>query len=109
MKSLLILFNRLQDVPVRFKNFFLGQLHYVLILSSVPSINQDTGIKDAWDGKGPTDYLKIRRRFKDQPGDGQFCCDVAPLTSGKIRVGDKVEVLERIPAAYHQGPIPAST
>ncbi|KAI8064283.1 MOSC N-terminal beta barrel domain-containing protein [Gilbertella persicaria] len=73
---------------------------------TVPGIDQDTGKKDAWDGKGPTDYLKIRRRFVDQPNHGQFCCDVVPLTTGKIRVGDRVEVLERIPEEYKQGPLP---
>ncbi|KAI8081133.1 MOSC N-terminal beta barrel domain-containing protein [Thamnidium elegans] len=75
---------------------------------TVPGINQDTGEKDKWDGKGPTDYLKLRRRFIDEPKDGQFCCDVVPLTAGKIRVGDKVEVLERIPEEYKQGPLPAT-
>lgn len=73
---------------------------------TIPGIDQDTGMKDAWDGKGPTDYLKIRRKFADEPSDGQFCCDVVPLTSGKIRVGDTVQVLERIPDAYKQGPLP---
>ncbi|CAO0803323.1 unnamed protein product [Mucor circinelloides] len=73
---------------------------------TVPSINQDTGEKDAWDGKGPTDYLKLRRKFADEPTEGQFCCDVVPLTSGKIRVGDKIQVLERIPEEYKQGPLP---
>lgn len=71
----------------------------------VPGIDQDTGKKDAWDGKGPTDYLKIRRQFKDEPGQGQFCCDVVPLTSGKICVGDTIQVLERIPKEYQQFPI----
>ncbi|KAI7902154.1 MOSC N-terminal beta barrel domain-containing protein [Cokeromyces recurvatus] len=73
---------------------------------TVPSINQDTGIKDAWDGKGPTDYLKIRRQFADEPNMGQFCCDVIPLTAGKIRVGDKIEILEHIPEKYKQSPLP---
>ncbi|KAG0735638.1 hypothetical protein G6F16_009443 [Rhizopus arrhizus] len=72
---------------------------------TVPGIDQDTGKKDAWDGKGPTDYLKIRRQFKDEPGQGQFCCDVVPLTSGKICVGDTIQVLERIPKEYQQFPI----
>jgi uncharacterized protein YcbX len=49
--------------------------------------------------------LKIRRQFKDEPGQGQFCCDVVPLTSGKICVGDAVQVLERIPKEYQQFPI----
>ncbi|KAI9481341.1 MAG: MOSC N-terminal beta barrel domain-containing protein [Benjaminiella poitrasii] len=75
---------------------------------TVPSINQDTGIKDAWDGKGPTDYLKMRRQFSDEPNMGQFCCDVIPLTSGKIRVGDKIEILEYIPEKYKQCPLPPS-
>ncbi|CAO3638174.1 unnamed protein product [Mucor fragilis] len=73
---------------------------------TVPGINQDTGEKDAWDGKGPTDYLKLRRQFADEPNQGQFCCDVVPLTSGKICVGDKIQVLERIPEDYKQGPLP---
>jgi uncharacterized protein YcbX len=77
-----------------------------LYFVSVPSINQDTGKKDEWDGKGPTDYLKLRRSFADSPKDGVFCCDVVPLTSGTIRVGDKVEVLERIPEQYKQSPLP---
>lgn len=72
----------------------------------VPSINQDTGEKDAWDGKGPTDYLRLRRKFADEPAHGQFCCDVIPLTSGKICVGDKIQILERIPDEFKQGPLP---
>ncbi|KAI8971441.1 MOSC N-terminal beta barrel domain-containing protein [Mycotypha africana] len=73
---------------------------------TVPGIDQDTGVKDTWDGKGPTDYLKLRRQFVDEPNQGQFCCDVIPLTSGKIRVGDKVKVLERIPEEYKQESLP---
>ncbi|ORE09768.1 hypothetical protein BCV72DRAFT_260560 [Rhizopus microsporus var. microsporus] len=72
---------------------------------TVPGIDQDSGKKDEWDGKGPTDYLKIYRQFTDEPGQGQFCCDVIPLTSGKVRVGDRVEVLEYIPQEYQQKPI----
>lgn len=89
-----------------------GRLYYLIwsqlfkFLSLVPGINQDTGEKDAWDGKGPTDYLKLRRQFADEPNQGQFCCDVVPLTSGKICVGDKIQVLERIPEDYKQGPLP---
>lgn len=75
---------------------------------TVPGINQDTGIKDDWDGKGPTDYLKVKRRFAEEPGEGQFCCDVVPLTTGKICVGDKVEILERIPEEYKQAPTPVA-
>ncbi|KAI8639705.1 hypothetical protein BD408DRAFT_420955 [Parasitella parasitica] len=73
---------------------------------TVPSIDQDTGVKDDWDGKGPTDYLKLRRQFSDEPSQGQFCCDVVPLTSGKICVGDKIQILERIPEEFKQGPLP---
>jgi hypothetical protein len=50
--------------------------------------------------------LKLRRKFADEPAHGQFCCDVVPLTSGKICVGDKVQVLERIPDEFKQGPLP---
>ncbi|OBZ90547.1 Molybdenum cofactor sulfurase [Choanephora cucurbitarum] len=75
---------------------------------SVPGIDQDTGNKKLWDGKGPIDYLKMTRKFAEEPNDGQFCCDVVPLTTGKIRVGDRVEVLERIPQEYRCGPLPRS-
>ncbi|KAI8389341.1 MOSC N-terminal beta barrel domain-containing protein [Blakeslea trispora] len=75
---------------------------------SVPSIDQDTGDRRVWDGKGPIDFLKMTRKFAEEPNDGQFCCDVVPLTTGIIRVGDRVEVLERIPEKYRQGPLPRS-
>ncbi|KAG0175426.1 hypothetical protein DFQ28_000047 [Apophysomyces sp. BC1034] len=67
---------------------------------TVPSINQDTGKKDPWGKAGVLDYLKLKRRFVETPSDGSFCVDVVPLTTGTIRVGDTVEVLERIPAEH---------
>ncbi|KAI9250037.1 MOSC N-terminal beta barrel domain-containing protein [Sporodiniella umbellata] len=70
---------------------------------TMPGINQDTGKKDSWNG--PTDYLKQVRQFKEEPGQGQFCCDVVPLTYGKISVGDTVRILERIPKDQQQYPI----
>lgn len=70
---------------------------------TVPGIDQDTGKKDSWGG--PTDHLKKIRQFKEEPGQGQFCCDVIPLTFGKIRVGDTVRILERIPKDQQQFPI----
>jgi uncharacterized protein YcbX len=89
--------------------FRIGEVHAYIIQPiarcNVPSIDQDSGIKETWDGKGPTDYLKVVRRFQDQPGEGQFCCDVVPLTSGKIKLGDTIQVLERIPEEYQQRPI----
>ncbi|CAO3663158.1 unnamed protein product [Rhizopus stolonifer] len=69
----------------------------------IPNIDQDTGKKDAW--CGPTDHLKKVRQFREEPGKGQFCCDVIPLTFGKVRVGDNVKVLERIPKDHRQFPI----
>lgn len=69
----------------------------------MPGIDQDTGKKDSWGG--PTDHLKKIRQFKEEPGQGQFCCDVIPLTFGKIRVGDTVRILERIPKDQQQFPI----
>lgn len=78
----------------------------LIIMYIVPSIDQDTGVKDNWDKRTPSDYLRLTREFKDEPGRGQFCVDVAPLTSGKICVGDKVHVLERIPEKFKQKPLP---
>ena len=48
----------------------------------------------------------MRRQFAEELNQGRFCCDVVPLTSGKIRVGDAVQVLERIPEQFKQGPLP---
>ncbi|KAG2175073.1 hypothetical protein INT44_007551 [Umbelopsis vinacea] len=70
----------------------------------VPGINQDTGVKDTWGTPGPMKYLLQNRQFDEMPGGGCFCCDSIPLTSGTIRVGDKVEVLERIPAKFAKQP-----
>lgn len=76
---------------------------------TVPSIDQDTGEKDVVGNEGGiAEYLKTRRQFAEEPNLGQFCCDVVPLTAGKIRVGDKVKVLERIPEAFKQGPLPVT-
>lgn len=66
----------------------------------VPSIDQDSGKKDGWGKAGVLDYLKLKRRFVETPTEGSFCVDVVPLTTGTIRIGDKVEVLERIPAEH---------
>ncbi|KAI8996813.1 MOSC N-terminal beta barrel domain-containing protein [Pilobolus umbonatus] len=74
----------------------------------VTSIDQETGIKVEWDGRTVNDYLKIKRSFKDNTKEGHFCSHIIPLTRGKIQVGDKVEVLERIPKEYAQNPIPAT-
>ncbi|CAO3653612.1 unnamed protein product [Cunninghamella echinulata] len=70
---------------------------------TVPGVDQDTGKKDKWGG--PLSYLKEKRCFADKPNDGCFCVDVAPLTSGTIRIGDKIEVLERIPDDKIQKPL----
>ncbi|KAF7728814.1 hypothetical protein EC973_005440 [Apophysomyces ossiformis] len=67
---------------------------------TVPSIDQDSGKKDGWGKAGVLDYLKLKRRFVETPTEGSFCVDVVPLTTGTIRIGDKVEVLERIPAEH---------
>ncbi|ORZ15855.1 MOSC N-terminal beta barrel domain-domain-containing protein [Absidia repens] len=70
---------------------------------TVPGVDQDHGVKDKWGG--PLAYLKETRSFVEKPNDGCFCVDVVPLTSGVIRVGDKVEVLERIPEGKEQKPL----
>ncbi|KAI8370566.1 uncharacterized protein BYT42DRAFT_93749 [Radiomyces spectabilis] len=72
---------------------------------TVPGVDQDTGIKDSWGG--PTPYLVKHRQFAEKPNEGRFCVDVVPLTSGTIHVGDKVQVLERIPTEYQQQPVKA--
>lgn len=69
----------------------------------MPGVNQDSGVKDKWGG--PLAYLKETRSFQEKPNDGCFCVDVVPLTSGVIRVGDKVQVLERIPDGKEQKPL----
>ena len=71
----------------------------------MPGINQDTGVKDNWGFPGPTKYLLKHRQFQEMPNAGCFCADSIPLTSGTIRIGDKVEVLERVPAQYIKRPI----
>ncbi|KAI9494959.1 hypothetical protein BDB00DRAFT_816451 [Zychaea mexicana] len=75
----------------------------------VPGIDQDTGVKDDWGCV--TDYLKKKRNIPDKPGrnNGCFCVDAAPLTAGTIRVGDPIQVLERIPADCVEHPIPPPT
>jgi len=73
---------------------------------TVPGIDQETGFKDSWGTPGPLKYLLKHRQFEEMPGNGCFCCDSIPLSSGTIRVGDKVEVLERIPAQFVKRPLP---
>ncbi|KAI7865189.1 MOSC N-terminal beta barrel domain-containing protein [Spinellus fusiger] len=71
----------------------------------MPSIDQDTGIRDAWGSNGVTDHLLVTRQFKEKSGNGFFCHDAIPLTSGTIRIGNRVEVLERIPKDHVQYPM----
>lgn len=73
---------------------------------AIPNIDQETGMKDAQTGLSTTDQMRTLREFAEEPTKAQFCCDVIPLTAGKIRVGDKVEILERIPERFKQGPLP---
>lgn len=85
----------------------IGEVTFYLIRPigrcTVPGVNQDSGVKDKWGG--PLAYLKETRSFEEKPNDGCFCVDVVPLTSGVIRVGDKVQVLERIPDGKEQKPL----
>ncbi|KAI8086372.1 MOSC N-terminal beta barrel domain-containing protein [Halteromyces radiatus] len=85
----------------------IGEVTFYLIRPigrcTVPGVDQDSGVKDTWGG--PLSYLKEKRSFSEKPNDGCFCVDVVPLTSGTIRVGDKVEVLERIPAGKEPKPL----
>ncbi|RUP48244.1 hypothetical protein BC936DRAFT_144799 [Jimgerdemannia flammicorona] len=64
----------------------------------VPGIDQETGLKDSWGSPGPLGVLKQHRALPEKPGAGFFCSHVIPLTSGKVKIGDEVEVLERIPS-----------
>ncbi|CAO3649523.1 unnamed protein product [Cunninghamella blakesleeana] len=85
----------------------IGEVTFYVIMPlarcTVPGVDQETGNKDEWGG--PLSYLKKVRSFPEEPNDGFFCCHVAPLTSGTIRIGDKIEILERVPADKLEKPL----